>query len=646
MTTTEPIEIPIEGDARDFIADAKKVQEQMDILAHRLDKAGVSQAAYNKAVANARTTAQQSTTATKQSALSITDLRSAYMMAADAARLAGQAYEKTIGISMQYSDVIREASGVTGTSAQETSKLIQVLDNYGIAQSDIMTATKALTKEGYTPTIETLANLSDKYNQLQTQQEKNKFVMDNLGKGGLKWVEVLKKGGDALREQGSEINKSLILNQKQVDASKALFLEMDDLKDASTGLSAAVGNYLTPAMQVLVHATTGSANSLAEWFAQLAENRSISIETSRILKEQGLITQKGTTATKEQIEAAKLQATINVRTSDSVKELNGDIDDNTAALDAQKEAVQNAKDALSDYESQLEAVSQANQDMESMSRTIAEDQKQYAKDHADAAATLGEAIAKGDKEGIAEAQKSIQELEATWHESANNMIYDMVLVGLSAGGLLDSEQKALDEYAVKAGIKTQADIDEANRRREIADSTIAGILQSEDVLAEQRKVDAETLRLQNEITSAESVNASNNEAAAVGQVSQMTQQEIHNQMLLASAAKVTASSYAAIKYPNGTAGAAPLKPYNIPAGTIGGRDNGGAGVAGVPYMIGVKAQPEVFVPSTNGTFIPNADKKGFGGSTYNIVVNNPKKETAEASIRAAMKELAYTGAVA
>jgi len=52
MSVTEPIQIPIEGDPRDFISDAKKVQEQMDILAHRLDKAGVSQSAYNKAVQN------------------------------------------------------------------------------------------------------------------------------------------------------------------------------------------------------------------------------------------------------------------------------------------------------------------------------------------------------------------------------------------------------------------------------------------------------------------------------------------------------------------------------------------------------------------------------------------------------------------
>lgn len=38
------------------------------------------------------------------------------------------------------------------------------------------------------------------------------------------------------------------------------------------------------------------------------------------------------------------------------------------------------------------------------------------------------------------------------------------------------------------------------------------------------------------------------------------------------------------------------------------RDSGGTGRAGAAYLIGVGAQPELFVPNTNGTFIPNANR--------------------------------------
>lgn len=60
------------------------------------------------------------------------------------------------------------------------------------------------------------------------------------------------------------------------------------------------------------------------------------------------------------------------------------------------------------------------------------------------------------------------------------------------------------------------------------------------------------------------------------------------------------------------------------------RDNGGRGVAGQTYMIGRGAQPEVFIPDSAGTFIPNADQ--MGGTTFNISVD-ARDAGAEARIR-------------
>jgi hypothetical protein len=60
------------------------------------------------------------------------------------------------------------------------------------------------------------------------------------------------------------------------------------------------------------------------------------------------------------------------------------------------------------------------------------------------------------------------------------------------------------------------------------------------------------------------------------------------------------------------------------------RDSGGRGAAGQPYMIGRGAQPEIFIPDSAGTFIPNADQ--MGGTTLNITVD-ARDEGAEARIR-------------
>lgn len=45
------------------------------------------------------------------------------------------------------------------------------------------------------------------------------------------------------------------------------------------------------------------------------------------------------------------------------------------------------------------------------------------------------------------------------------------------------------------------------------------------------------------------------------------------------------------------------------------RDSGGPGVAGQPYVINPQAGPEVFIPQTNGQFIPNADRLTGGGQS-------------------------------
>ncbi len=71
----------------------------------------------------------------------------------------------------------------------------------------------------------------------------------------------------------------------------------------------------------------------------------------------------------------------------------------------------------------------------------------------------------------------------------------------------------------------------------------------------------------------------------------------------------------------------------IAKGNAQSRDSGGQGKKGMSYRIGTGAQPEMFIPETNGTFVPNADK--LGGDTYQIELNisgaNSYKEGREAA---------------
>lgn len=65
-------------------------------------------------------------------------------------------------------------------------------------------------------------------------------------------------------------------------------------------------------------------------------------------------------------------------------------------------------------------------------------------------------------------------------------------------------------------------------------------------------------------------------------------------------------------------------------GTAPTMDLGGRGKAGQAVMIGRGAQPEMFIPDSAGTFIPNADKMGGQALTINV---DARDEGAEARIR-------------
>lgn len=48
------------------------------------------------------------------------------------------------------------------------------------------------------------------------------------------------------------------------------------------------------------------------------------------------------------------------------------------------------------------------------------------------------------------------------------------------------------------------------------------------------------------------------------------------------------------------------------------RDSGGRGFAGTPYLINPKAGPELFIPDSSGTFIPNVDNLGGTTNIFNL----------------------------
>jgi len=279
-------------------------------------------------------------------------------------------------------------------------------------------------------------------------------------------------------------------------------------------------------------------------------------------------------------------------------------------LEGEADALKKAEAAAKKAAEQLEKVSERNKGILSLTEKMGDNQKKYAEDHAEAVQKIADAQidlneatdeygAKSDeafaaREGLDEARAGLAELEVAWHEATLRMTYDMIVTKLSIDGLTDAEFEAAIQIGITSGIYSQETANMAREMWATTDSIVAGI---------------------------------------------------HAMERLGASAQQAAVQVSSIKYAAAVQGS--MKGLTSPKnpGGIYKRDAGGSGMAGTPYMIGTGAQPEMFVPSTNGNFIPNADKKGIG-TTYNIVINNPKKETAENSIRQELKKLSYIGVAA
>lgn len=622
MTTTEPIIIPIEGQADDLINDAKRVQASMDALKKRLSDAGVSQSAYNKAVQNAakienerqkelqqtQQILQKTNDSNKKASMSITDFRNAYGVAMDIMRGAQAVYSATIAKTAEYANEVYKLSKVSGENAESTSRLIQVLDDYGISATQAMRATRSLTKEGFTASINDIAKLSDAYNKLGSQQEKNKFAQKNFGKDYASFIPLLEKGSAAILKQADAVNKNLILTDKQAEQYRKLTIAQDQLTDSGTGWANVISNTITPALtwfidslNILGVAIDDSINNNKNFFVAYRDaERAILDERDALLE---------------------------------IPPATDDAGDGLGDLASVEDTLKSATQRLtSEFQGLLSAMFSIQGEMDSFAEKtadIADKEKSLREEKGRLAYEMGQV--NGNQEKYLDlVRKSIEidnelkkldeeKVKATENlaEAGKKRVYDLTQQRLAADGVVDSgEFEYLQDLAVQQGLVSRAAANLAIEESKKADAFVQSYQSTNPLMKDQLAIMQQMQAMSGTVVQF-SVNYTSNMPSA---------------------------------NPFGSKGApkyAPVNQYTTPlySGTTKTRDSGGPGVAGEPYAIGNIR--EVYVPKESGTFIPLGKARGESiGNTYNIVINNPKKETSEASLSNVLRRISYTGAAA
>lgn len=589
----------------------------------------------SRRLARERAAGSASQDAARTAAMGWTEFRSAYSTVLDVVQVGRQIWQATGQEFVNYAEQVKNMSRALGASAEETSRIIQVADDVRISYDNLKIAMKEAQKDGIEPNIENLAKLADQYKAIQSPAERTKFLLETFGKSGLEMGKLMERGGDGIRAMSDAIDESLIMTEKGIQASDEYQRSLDDLQDAAKSVQMAFGEQVVPVMNAFMRIVLSDIEAVGVFRDVLAGNKSLA-EAGREVAE--IINSNGFEVFGFQI--GKI-AESTEESTDAFYE-NGDaVTDNADALKA-------AEQALKDYKDALEAVSRANQDAERFMQSYADFQKNYEESHADAAQRLNEAMKEGDSEAIAEARGAIQELEAQWHESTQKMIYDMVMAKVAVDGLTDAEFKATQELAVQMGIRTQAQADEAIAMMEKATAIADGIALQEDVVNEKADADAKLLELEaaKEAAAAETTQTivdGNNAAAQSEQA--LTASIDAASVALGRQADAARKAAEAMMYANAAA------PNTGTTATNKGGRGGGGGKKhefGGEFIVPPQYGREGFALGDYGTasagekITITPPGKSTGG-VYNIVINNPKREAAEDTLRAFFSKMRYLG---
>ncbi len=371
-------------------------------------------------------------------------LKSAYLDAAAVAGTlvaAGYAVKKvldaTVGTMVAYADQVRSVQQSTGMSAEESSKLIQVLDDMKVSYDELQ---KVIQKNGdqFDYSVDGLAKMSDEYRSLTDAQDKAKFMQERFGKGWVSFVETMEQGGNKIRAAGDDVNQGLVLDQEAVNSAREYEKSLDNLGDSFRAVAISIGTDLLPALN---NASDAMLVNLSDYEKFKDANNDLvefmNYPISTILKwTLGIVdsSKETSTATRGYIAMARAMSIATDAT-------------NANAQAAAEEAV-----ALEAMQKNIESLNSkqlsATGSMQSSFESYSESYQQISSD-----------ITLTDDERIAK----LDELATEHERDGKRMILSMLEQQLSADGLQTHELEALLQMGVGWGIYSQEVVDETRK---------------------------------------------------------------------------------------------------------------------------------------------------------------------------------------
>ena len=178
---------------------------------------------------------------------------------------------------------VRSVKNATGGTADESSRLVAVLDDYDISATKATQGFQKLrdqalntsgvfknygvevvkTKDGNLDFSATLENVADKYKQLGGGAEGASLLTEAFGKRvGTQLVPILEKGGAGLKAFFENVPKGQILDDAALDRALEYSLAVDNMNDSLMEVKVAAGTAAAPALTELFNTLAGGVRAI------------------------------------------------------------------------------------------------------------------------------------------------------------------------------------------------------------------------------------------------------------------------------------------------------------------------------------------------------------------------------------------------
>jgi len=131
---------------------------------------------------------------------------------------------------------VDKLSQQTGVASEELSRLIQTADDFRVEQSSMTAAMTMAVQNGYKPSLEFIAKLSDEYRSIQDPVERTNRLQEVFGRQWRDIVPLLEQGGKAIRDNAAGIADGLVVTESAIEQNRQLAKSLDDINDAWTAV--------------------------------------------------------------------------------------------------------------------------------------------------------------------------------------------------------------------------------------------------------------------------------------------------------------------------------------------------------------------------------------------------------------------------